>query len=547
MLTYNPQMPPKRKDRPWLLLVTAIIWILGTAFFHSPWEPNEPFVMAVVKGILETNSWLVPYVSNVPYLKIQPFYFWIYSIFLKLFNVTNIETIEHSIRIMNTVLIFATVALMGRIGSRLSAFKNGRTVILILISSVGFINNAYQLSPNILVLLGFCLYLYSFQQYKSLPGISGGILFLGLLFISISFTCGFILIALFISFLLPIIDKSFRNRHYLITLIIGMSMFFVIFFLYCYQLYSVEPEFFNMWKNYYGTLFHHDLHINYLSRIWESLILLSWYVVPAWFFVLWSFYKRRMAIFKDTIIKISIILMALLFIFSIFSGITVEGSIFPIILPVVLIASLEIDSVRITLVALLNWFGMFIFGVVGLIIWFVYFCLMLDRPIEIVNPLLDLAQDYVFKFSYINMFFAILITFMWLFMITRKHIKGRELITNWASGTTYVLVLFLALCLPWFDSVLSFKNIVDESLTHLDKKSCVGTNEKYSNQSALWYYYADINLIPGFTNRDYGICNQAVVATDDITQIDLHKWNIVWSDKRPVDKKVFYVVKPVKN
>ena len=76
MLTYNSTPKVNRKDPPWLLFILALIWVLGTAFFHSPWEPYEPFVFAVVKGIMHSNSWLVPYVSSAPYLEIQPFYFW---------------------------------------------------------------------------------------------------------------------------------------------------------------------------------------------------------------------------------------------------------------------------------------------------------------------------------------------------------------------------------------------------------------------------------------------------------------------------------------
>src|SRR3990167_10498570 len=124
MLTYNENVKPKRKDRPWLLVVLVLIWVLGTAFFHSPWEPYEPFVVAVVKGILRNNSWLVPYVSHVPYLQIQPFYFWIYSAILKAFSVTDIYSIANSIRLINTFLILAVISLSAKIGSNLSAFKN---------------------------------------------------------------------------------------------------------------------------------------------------------------------------------------------------------------------------------------------------------------------------------------------------------------------------------------------------------------------------------------------------------------------------------------
>ena len=56
MLTYQEKNIPKRKDLPWLLFVLVLIWVSGTAFFHSPWEPYEPFVLAVVIGILHNNS-----------------------------------------------------------------------------------------------------------------------------------------------------------------------------------------------------------------------------------------------------------------------------------------------------------------------------------------------------------------------------------------------------------------------------------------------------------------------------------------------------------
>jgi hypothetical protein len=47
MLTYTPNPKPRRKDRPWLLIIMVLIWIGGATFFHEPWEPYEPFVVAV--------------------------------------------------------------------------------------------------------------------------------------------------------------------------------------------------------------------------------------------------------------------------------------------------------------------------------------------------------------------------------------------------------------------------------------------------------------------------------------------------------------------
>ena len=156
---------------------------------------------------------------------------------------------------------------------------------------------------------------------------------------------------------------------------------------------------------------------------------------------------------------------------------------------------------------------------------------------------MEFTQGYTYHFNIWQLLLALIITSIWLFLITRRQIRGREMVTNWASGVTYCLVLFLALWLPWFDSILSFKPVVDGSLPYINSKYCVTTNERNSTQIALWYYYADINLMPSFVNIDYALCNQAVVATEDIKQINPNQWKILWTGKRPIDKKVYYVIK----
>jgi hypothetical protein len=44
-------------------------------------------------------------------------------------------------------------------------------------------------------------------------------------------------------------------------------------------------------------------------------------------------------------------------------------------------------------------------------------------------------------------------------------------------------------------------------------------------------------------NLNFSICNQAIVATEDASTIDLSQWKIVWQGKRPIDKKIYYVIK----
>ena len=536
MLTFNSNKKPKRKDIPWVLLILGLIWVFGTSFFHSPWEPFEPFVLAIVKSILVTHSWFIPYISKTPYLKIQPFYFWIYSVPIKLFNVKNIYYIANIVRLLNTFIIFTIVILMARIGLNLRAFKNGRTVVLLLISTIGFINISYQLAPIILVMVGFCLFIYALILHQNLPGISGWILFIGLLLNSLNYTIEYVFISILILILLPILDRFWRTKQFIITVSIGVSLFICIFYLYCLLLKSVSIDFYQLWESQYIKIFTIKAH-NILSHFTNLVKFLSWYLVPSWFFVMWSVYKRKMSLFEDKIIQVSVMMIFLFIIFALLSSEYEEVTIFPIIIPIVLLGSLEVDTIRTSIVSLFNWFGIFVFGIFGVLIWLGYILSAYKynlKGFEIVNKY---TQNYSFKFNVYSLLLAIFITFLWLFMIKRKQIRGRELVTNWASGSTYIIILFSSLLLPWFDSILTFKPIVLNSYKYINKSKCIYTNNSLS--SALWYYYDNINLTPSLNLNNY-LCTQAIVSAKSIKELDLNNWNIIWYDKRPIDINSYY-------
>ncbi len=539
MLTYNSQKKPKRKDIPWILFILGLIWVFGTSFFHSPWEPFEPFVLAIVKSMMVNHSWLIPYISKTPYLKIQPFYFWIYSVPLKLFNVKNIYYIANIIRLINTLIIFSIVILMAKIGLNLKAFKNGRTVVLLLISTIGFINIAYQLSPTILVLVGFCLFIYSLVMHRGLPGISGWLMFIGLLLNSLNYTIEYVFISLLVLILLPILDNFWRTKNYFITILIGVSLFTCIFYLYCKQLQLVNINFYQSWKYQYLNVFTIKWS-NICNHFINEIKFLLWYLIPGWFLVIWSIYKRRTQLFEDKIIEVSFVLLFLFLVFSLLNKEYVEVTIFPIIIPIVLIGSLEVDTIRISIVSLFNWFGNFVFGTLGILIWLQYILLSINYHSLTFNIVYKFTQNYVFKFDIYSFLLAIFITCLWLFMIKRRQIRGRELVTNWASGSTYIIILFLSLLLPWFDSILSFKPLVLDSYKYINKNSCIYTNNSNSLQSALWYYYVDINLSSSIYQLSHQLCGQSIISVNNLSEINSVDWKIIWQGKRPIDAKSYY-------
>ena len=134
---------------------------------------------------------------------------------------------------------------------------------MILISCVGFINNAYQLSPNIVVLFGFALYFYALQKSAKMPGISAWILSVGLILISLNFTGQFIVIALLMLILLPLFSREWRNQEYLMCAGSGVALFILLFSSYVWQLNSIDHAFYLEWESKY---------INFVSFFIENYL-----------------------------------------------------------------------------------------------------------------------------------------------------------------------------------------------------------------------------------------------------------------------------------
>lgn len=541
MLTNNKNIKLPRKDRPWLLFLTAVLWICGSTFFHDPWEPYEPFVVAIVKSIITSNNWLIPYIApNFPYLDLQPFYFWLFAIPIKLLHFTNIA---NAVRLINAVIIFATIYMISRVGSSLSAYKNGRTTVMILISMIGFINEAYQISPNLIVLLGFVLYLFALQRMKVNPGGSLGIMAVALFFISINFTAQNLYIALFILLILPLVSSHWRCRDYALVSLGGTSIFALFFAFYAWQLYSVDILFFHVWTIQYMHFV--NLGQNVLSRYLDLLILLSWYLVPGGILAIWTLYRRKKQLFNDPILSVSLLLAILILAVSGISKGFIGTAVFPILIPVVLLASVEVDSIKIHFVSLFNWFSIFVFGFAGIAVASLYFSLNFHLPERLYDVAKDIAPDYAFNFNIWQVLLAIIILAIWLFMVTRKHIRGREVISNWASGMTFVLIMFMSLCIPWFNSVLSFRSLVGDSMNYINKTEniCIASTNSNKIQDAIWYYYAGIRLRPE-TNLNNTQCKQAIITTN-INDDSLSKytgWHVVWSGKRSIDLKKYYLI-----
>lgn len=542
MLTYQAKSKVLVKDRPWALFLMLLVWLLSTCFYHNPWEPYEPYVASVVKAILVDNTLITPYISYpTPYLEINSLYFVIYALIVKFFQIFHVGNIMNVVRIVNVIFISLTVYFMGLVSRGLLSHKTSRSVIMILISTFGFIFTSYQVSPHIIVLLGFTMLFYAFKKANDLPGKAAIIMAIGLILVSTHFNAEYTLVALLMSILIPLFKPHFRSMGFLLTNLIAYTIFILIVGSYLFQIYHTNHDFFWLWQNKYLHFFSFDF-LEFPARASKYLLTAFWFLTPASVLVLWTLYKQKRAIFNNDVLMISVICAALIFCIALMDKSQNINTIFPLVIPIGLLAVAEIDSIPIEKVDLFNFFSIVLFGFICVLIIMFYIFIVIMPSSNLVHYLNNLNPNYHFKFSVFRMLVALSMFSVWIFMITRKGVRGREMVSNWAAGTTCCLSMFFALCLPWLDSALSFENMVKTSMHYINPKYCIATNQVNRIQSALWYYYADVHLLSSDDIMNSG-CKQALIVSYSYDDVLLPGWNIMWQYQKPLDIKRYILLR----
>ena len=149
MLTYTPKpvtAVPRTNEYPWLLLLLVLIWLWPGVFQHDLWKPGELGVMQAVDEMAANPRWL-PTLYGEPYFGVSPVYIHTAAFFRRLLSPW--LTDAYSAARFASVL-FGSIGLFGAgmAGYRFLGRHHGRSVVLILIGSIGLLPIAHFLGAH---------------------------------------------------------------------------------------------------------------------------------------------------------------------------------------------------------------------------------------------------------------------------------------------------------------------------------------------------------------------------------------------------------------
>jgi hypothetical protein len=277
--------------------------------------------------------------------------------------------------------------------------------------------------------------------------------------------------------------------------------------------------------------------------------LLLWFAWPAWPLALWTLWRWRR--------QMSSLHVALPLWFTavaVFSMLLTHGSDRALLLGLPALATLAafaLPTLERRLSALIDWFTLFFFSVVSLLIWGIWIAMqtgMSSKSVVFVNKM---VPGFVPSFSWIPFIVAILGTLAWLYLVGWR--VGRHRTAMWksmvlpAGGTALCWLLLMTLWLPMLDFARSYAPLVHRVVEITGKQSCIQIYGLNPGQAAAFAYHGPLRLqllkpeqqsLPTSDAKQNETCAWLIVDADvekNLTSLNMTMWRFVTKVRRPSD------------
>ena len=539
MLTYtspDSRQPAKTHEKPWLLLLMAFAWLWPGVFSHDLWNPAEPTVFTAVEALDAGATPLVAHVLGQPDFQIPPVYLWVAAAFKHLLSPWAADAYDAA-RFAGVFFTIIGLTACGFAGFNFLGRHHGRSVVLILIGSIGLLSVAHFLNPASVAFAasGMILCGFSLAQRRVITAS----LLLGGGWALLSLSSGYLMTAA-LMFLAPalLLDEKWRVKRYYLTLVGAFAIGLPLLTVYPLIFSRTQPELFSIWLN------HHSLGafgglggFQTTFSLFYYLKNLLWFTLPAWPLAAWTLSRPRIREKNWSVLCISWFLIVLSILAV--SPQRLQDNLVWLLPPLALLGAAQLDGLRRGAAAFINWFGIMAFGLFAIFLWTGFFAMNYGWPAKLAERAAYFSPYYIPDIDPIPMAVALLFTPLWLWAITRKNIRGRQAVTNWAAGVTLAWALLMTLFLPWLNAAKSHAPVVHQMEAALsselkqklsDGLECISIDGQDQRTRIAWTQYSHIKTTTDNPSCRYRLIRQAANVGAP------SGWQTLWQGARPRNK-----------
>lgn len=260
--------------------------------------------------------------------------------------------------------------------------------------------------------------------------------------------------------------------------------------------------------------------------------LLAWFAWPAWPLAAWALYRERRQLRTPGIALPVLLLAGLLAVYAFVASPGEERGLI-LLLPLALLGAAGLFSLRRGAANALLWFGLMLFGFIGLVFWVYWSAHDLGTPARLAARLTRLGMTDVGTLRPWALALGALVTLLWVGFLVRVERSPLRPVLVWTTGLTFIWVLLMALFQGPLDRRLSYAGVAAQLAARVPADACIQTHAMRGTQRQLLAYHSGRYLVPA----DLG-CDWLLVETRE-REAEPHvspNWVKRWEGARPGDR-----------
>jgi 4-amino-4-deoxy-L-arabinose transferase-like glycosyltransferase len=490
---------PQRAWKQFGLVLLCGAWIALGLIGHDPWKTEDATTFSIATDMVQRHDIVAPILVGEPRFDHGVLVPAIAAGFERLLapplELHNAARLAVGVLLV-LILLFASLAARELDGR---AFR--WLPVLILIGSVGFFDRAHALSGDLGVTLGTAIALYGFALALRTPIVGGLVIGLGA---AAGFLARGYALPLWVAvtaIVLPLASSRWRTRAFAAAMGIAVAVTLVVGGTWPFAMYMRDATLFAHWRDA-ETAARYFAWLGPAADFDPTYALknLPWFAWPALPLVVWVLWIRGRG-FNGGLASPGVVLPA------VFSVVILAGllsladptltSMLPLLVPLAVLAAVEIDTLSRSISGALDWFGILTFGLLATVLWFLW----VDSLVNSMSPAVarffrDTEFGYRPPFQPWAVLVAAFLTLLWIALVRPARKSNRRALLNWAAGIVLVWGLFSTIWMPYLDSRRSYRSMAVELAPHLPAKGCVAARNLGDAQRALLNYFTGLVTVP---------------------------------------------------
>lgn len=528
------------------LVLLCIAWIALGLFGHDPWKTDDAIGFGFAFDMMKRGDYLVPRLAGEALPVRAPLFHALAATSAAVF--APLLPLHDGARIATGLWLAATLWLLGLAGRELNGRAFRWLPVLVFIGCVGLWDRAHFLAPDIGILAAYALALYALALAPRRNALGGVLLGIAA---GIAFLCKGALAPSLIgltALLLPL-GKTWRTRSYLATLGIAVAVAAPLIVVWPLALQLRDPALFVRWHQAQSVARFFGQTADAPSADFFYYVKnLPWYAWPALPLALWTLWIRSRGrnggLGEPGIVLPGIMFVVLLVTLSAAAAEPRAMLALPMLLPLSLLASAEVDTLKRGFSGALDWFGILTFGLIGALLWGLWLeSLRSGLPEQVARVFRDTQPGYQPPVELFALVASLFLTILWIVLVRPARRSNRRAVLNWAAGMTLVWGLYMTIWLPYLDSRRSYRPVAESLAAHLPAGTCVASHNLGEPQRALFEYF--IGLVTVRDEIEPGHACKALlvqIGRDDSAMPPDSAWEKIWEGRRRGDDTERYLL-----